>query len=749
MSILKTNTRMIADLSVLTTLSALQAASVSGLSSSYTAQMLGRLAAGDKAGGMFRRVTGDQSALVVASTKTVSAVDIGADTLTSTAHGLVSGQGVIATAADAGLSLNTVYYVARIDANTISLHTTIVTALAGTSKVNITALAGSLSLKVLYDPKQAIYVIATGDDLDGSDGVWVRDFQGEVHATWWGLTIDGATNDAEPLNGFLKYMAMVGGEGFICKGQHYVTSKLSIDESLVTSDYEITRVNIRGEGMGNTQIICAHAGNGIEYLGGASGGLGAYTKWSNLRLRGSGQSGGVAIRADNAAWWHLENVALTEFDKHFNFTDVLSTVIDACVIRFGYEAGDFAYSDASRPNAIAFRDTITGAHYERGWLVTGASSFTYRGGTMEGNGNIEGVVFTGGYGIKAVDCGVEGMSGINVEGVYFEYQADKADIWITHATGNVMHKISGCGFARIDSTVRVTNNILFERAAGSSELWLGGNGFGALGTYTESTARPYIAAPSGSIIDAGNYWNSDTAKPDPIIFKSSATEDVEYRYQRLEDDFLGDAIDAKWNTRLGSDPQAAVAHGGSLLRGLVILTSGDDAAASMAVNGAQLDQGATQWQVNQGGFDMYVRAYLENITNVCVFIGMTDQVAALEMPFTMSGTTLTSNATNGFGVLFDTDATTDNWKLVGVKADVDATTQDAGVAPVANTIESWRMASDAAGNVTFFRNGAIIGTVLSNATTASTLLTPVFAIFSRTNASRVLVADYVRLRALK
>jgi hypothetical protein len=487
----------------------------------------------------------------------------------------------------------------------------------------------------------------------------------------------------------------------------------------------------------------------LELRGQTGGGLGAYVKWSDFRLRGSGQSGGVAIRADNAAWFHLADVAIAEFDKHFNFTDVLSTVIDACIIRFGYEAGDFAYSDASRPNAVAFRDTVTGAHYERGWLVTGASSFSYEGGTVEGNGNIEGSVFSGGYGIKAVDCGTEGLVGLNVDGVYFEYQADTADIWITHSTGNVMHKITGNGFSRIDPTVMVTNNIKFERSGGSSEIWLGGNGFGALGTYTESTARPYISAPDGSIIDAGNYRNSDTAKPDPIIFKSSATEDVAYRYQRLEDDFLGDAIDAKWNTRVGSDPQAAVAHGGSLLRGLVILTSGDDAAASMAVNGAQLDQGATQWRMSQGGFDMYVRFYLENISTVCAFIGMTDQVSALEMPFTISGTTLTSNATNGFGVLFDTDATTDNWKLVGVKADADATTQDAGVAPVNNIVESWRMSSDTSGNVTFYRNGAIIGTVLSNATTASTVLTPVIAIFSRTNASRVLVADYIRIRSLR
>ena len=135
------------------------------------------------------------------------------------------------------------------------------------------------------------------------------------------------------------------------------------------------------------------------------------------------------------------------------------------------------------------------------------------------------------------------------------------------------------------------------------------------------------------------------------------------------------------------------------------------------------------------------------ITNVVVFFGLTDQVSALEMPFTLSGTTLTSNATDACGVLFDTDATTDDWGLVGVAADTDATKQDAGVAPVASTMETWRIEISATGVATFYRNGTLIGTAMTAAVTASVSLTPVIAAFARGAASRTVDADFISIQA--
>jgi hypothetical protein len=217
---------------------------------------------------------------------------------------------------------------------------------------------------------------------------------------------------------------------------------------------------------------------------------------------------------------------------------------------------------------------------------------------------------------------------------------------------------------------------------------------------------------------------------------------------RLYDDFLGQEIDGyKWQNLVGTDGSIlAPIVQASQTNGIVRMVTGDDAGATMALNGVQL-QSDLNWKANKGGLVFECRLMMDAITSVCVYVGLTDQIAALEMPFTLSGTTLTSNATNAVGVLFDTDATTDDWWLVGVSADVDTTHQDAGVAPVASTLETWRIDVSATGTATFYRNGTLIGTAMASAVTASAGLTPVVAAFSRTTTIRNIDVDHILVQA--
>lgn len=210
---------------------------------------------------------------------------------------------------------------------------------------------------------------------------------------------------------------------------------------------------------------------------------------------------------------------------------------------------------------------------------------------------------------------------------------------------------------------------------------------------------------------------------------------------RLWDDFVGDVLADQWGSAVGSDPQvvapAVLAGGAHVMR----MTTGDDAAATMAVNGVQL-QSALNWTANLGPVVFEVRVLASAITAVAIFVGFTDQVAALEMPFTLgAGDVLTSNASDAVGFLFDTAADTDNWWLVGVATDVDATKQNAGTAPVAATYERLRV--ELAGAVaTFYRNGVKVGTAMNGAVSGAAL-TPVIAAFSRGAASRSIDGDYI------
>lgn len=211
----------------------------------------------------------------------------------------------------------------------------------------------------------------------------------------------------------------------------------------------------------------------------------------------------------------------------------------------------------------------------------------------------------------------------------------------------------------------------------------------------------------------------------------------------LFDDFVGEEIDGfRWQSLIGTDASARQAIVlADQAGGVVRLTTGADAGASMALNGVQLHS-QLNWRTNKGALVWEARVTIDAITLVALFIGLTDQRAALEMPFTLAaGDILTSNASDAVGVLFDTAADTDNWWLVGVAADIDAVKQNTAVAPVAATFETWRIELSATGVATFYRNGVLIGAAMAAAVTASALLTPVIAAFSRTNASRNIDVD--------
>lgn len=224
----------------------------------------------------------------------------------------------------------------------------------------------------------------------------------------------------------------------------------------------------------------------------------------------------------------------------------------------------------------------------------------------------------------------------------------------------------------------------------------------------------------------------------------------------LFDDFLGGGqafsttVVNNWRSRKGSDGQAVDWTVTPAVGGEVVGTIGDTT-ASMAVSGVQLDAGLA-WKANQGGLVFETRVKLSQITLVSVFLGFTDQTAALEMPLhsAASANTITTNATDAVGFFFDTSMTADTWWLAGVANDVDATHQNTTYAPVAATYETFRVEVGTDGSAVFFRNGVIVGTKMTGAVTATVALTPVIAGFNRdTSNTPTITADYVMVSGLR
>jgi hypothetical protein len=176
-----------------------------------------------------------------------------------------------------------------------------------------------------------------------------------------------------------------------------------------------------------------------------------------------------------------------------------------------------------------------------------------------------------------------------------------------------------------------------------------------------------------------------------------------------------------------------------------------DTTASMAVSGIQLSRGLS-WKANQGGLYCEWRVKTGIITDISIFVGLTDQSAALEMPVSLSTTTFTYNAADAVGFLFDTAATTDTIRLVGVAATTGATAQDTSLAYVADTYRTLRVELSTTGVATFYIDGVQVGTAMTGAVTATVALTPVVAAFNRTTANGVtaiVTADYCDIGALR
>lgn len=206
------------------------------------------------------------------------------------------------------------------------------------------------------------------------------------------------------------------------------------------------------------------------------------------------------------------------------------------------------------------------------------------------------------------------------------------------------------------------------------------------------------------------------------------------------DHFLGDSLDAKWNVAEGTDAatsDAAILASGA--GGTLRVTTGDTG-TGLAADMICLNQ-ALQYKANGGGISAELKIALSAITTCYMFFGFTDTVAH-EAPVESAGSanTLTSNATDAVGFMFDTRMSSDTFWLTGVKADVDAAAQNSDAVPVPATNVTLRVDVDSTGAASFFVNGLMVGSVMANAVAPSAALTPVLAL-GKTSVAASMTAD--------
>jgi hypothetical protein len=243
-----------------------------------------------------------------------------------------------------------------------------------------------------------------------------------------------------------------------------------------------------------------------------------------------------------------------------------------------------------------------------------------------------------------------------------------------------------------------------------------------------------LVAPKGIII--GGQDGAQSSIPgaiEPVLF----------------DDFFNFANGATqpWMDVQGSDggTAAGILAGGH--GGILRLTTGA-AGSGLAADSVQLQQRVLSWTTARGGLNVEARIRMSAITTMYAFFGLTDTVAnALEAPIVSaaSDNDLTGTADDAVGFMYDTRMDDDNWWVVSHNDGTTLQGQDTGIAPAPTVWETLRVAVDADGHASFYRNGVQVAHKINDAVDPDAPLTVVLTVSKLSVAAAMtLDADYIQ-----
>ena len=139
---------------------------------------------------------------------------------------------------------------------------------------------------------------------------------------------------------------------------------------------------------------------------------------------------------------------------------------------------------------------------------------------------------------------------------------------------------------------------------------------------------------------------------------------------------------------------------------------------------------------------------IDDIANVAINAVLNDEVDENSglLPFTISGTTITDNATDGAGLVFDTEQTTDRYYIVNTNNGTQAGTLLSALrAPFAAATDiRVRVKVDSSGNAWYYFNGIFVG-YKASALRTTIAYVPYFGIRNNNASAHVATLRYVRL----
>jgi hypothetical protein len=320
-------------------------------------------------------------------------------------------------------------------------------------------------------------------------------------------TGDGITDDYGPIQAALAYAQTIGGTVFFPSGTYVCNSALVMDVGTTWSKHG-PRVNLLGAGSSNTRILCQT--NNLNFI--SLGGFGAqyYVAIEGIYFQGPGtvdETGqptvdgygtGTCFTIFGSSWSSMTDCVINGWGMGMLLSDSFIMNFKNCFIQRNLQGLKLQGTIYAKPNGISFVGCGVSDNRDYGIQALVATTLTYVGGGVEGNG-IGGVdpTFNGGV---YVLTGTGGASSANFTGVYFENNAGAADVLIDGQTNASANSFSGCTFNRVTNAHYVTHNIWGKSAAATPvRISVSGCGFAGFGSYVPDAGRVYILADNSDV----------------------------------------------------------------------------------------------------------------------------------------------------------------------------------------------------------------------------------------------------------
>ena len=350
-------------------------------------------------------------------------------------------------------------------------------------------------------------------------GRWELSTTKALSVKQFGATGGNSSDDTAAIQACFDAIAATGGEAYIPSGIYRITSQLLIDMdgNTVSPLNNPLRVNIRGEGKGNTIFAVRTASINCLKVRGTDAATSTklthgYFTFSGVCFQGtsSGLSSANGIELSDIAYCTIRDCTFFALANGLVLDGSLSNNFDGLLFSDSVKGISSSSGIASGPHAnvytgCEFRQCTSLAYDGFDTLSQGV----FIGCQFEGNGT-HGNSATGGVIFRMT--GSAGEVGPTFYGCYFEVNGGGFDVNVQEtAATRISVSFYGCNFNRILSTKYVTNNIA---TTGEVDLNLSGCTFTSYGTYVPDAGRPYLNVSSDARVrDLGNRYEDVLEAP--------------------------------------------------------------------------------------------------------------------------------------------------------------------------------------------------------------------------------------------